>query len=301
MDNQSIFEADELEADALTPEATEEQVEEAAQAPARDDRGRFAPKAEEEPGHDPDAPEDDAKAKTVPQGALHAERERRKGVEAELATAREQLAQIAELRRKAAERQPAALPAADDPAALDHLRNRIAEIDQRQTQADTQRTQEQLDHYEVQQLASVMAQSEAAFRQETPDYDDAINYVIEARARELQLYGMDPVSIQQAISGEITEIARTAIQQGKNPADIGYQIAQARGYRPAQVQQQQGGGAAAAQVAAIAKAQQAGKTLGSGGGSSAATLNANSIAALSDDEFEALYATPEGRALIDAL
>ena len=299
----SIFEADELEAEALAPDATEEQVEEAAQTPARDEHGRFAPKepkADEDPGDDPDAPPaDDGKSKTVPQGALHAERERRKSVETELAAAREQLGKIAEMRKRVAESKPPELPAQDDPAAMDYLRQRVAEIDQRQVAQDSERQQQQLDQYEVQHLTAVMAQAEAAYRQEKPDYDDAIGYVIEARARELSLYGMDPVSIQRAIADEIADIARTAVNQGKNPADIGYQIAQARGYRPAQQQQQQGG--AAAQVEAIKRAQQAGKTLGGGGGSRAGTLNATSIAALSDDEFDALYATPEGRALIDNL
>lgn len=303
----SIFEADELEADAIGAEGEIQPQ----QPPAKDDQprgedGKFLPKqaaagdgGEAQP---PPAAEDDGKGGTVPQGALHAERERRKTIEAELATAREALAKIQQFRDAAKAKQPEALPAADDPAAVEHLRQRLGQIESRQTQFDQRQQLDAADQAEIQQLQSVMATSEASFRAEKPDYDAAIMHVVQARAQELALYGLKPHEIQQAIAEEATDIARSAVAQGRNPAELGYQIALSRGYRPESAQppaQQQGG--AAATLAAIQQAQAASRSLGSGGGATPQALNADAIKQMTDDEFDALYSTPEGRRLIDNL
>lgn len=303
----SIFEEDELQADALTEEEApkeEPQVEEKTQeGPERDEHGRFKAK---EPEEGEEAPEEGDKPRdnTVPQGALHAERERRKSVEAELKAAREQLEAIATMRKQVADRKPEALPAADDPAAVEHLRNRLAELDQRQTQVTQRMDTADLNQRETQELGTLMQSSEAQFRAETPDYDEGIAHLVAARASELAEYNVPAAQAQQIIAEEAVEIVRTAVQLGRNPAELAYAIAKSRGYRPAQTDQQQNppaNGGAAATVEAIARAQAASKSLGNGGGSGAHQLNAEAIGAMDDDEFARLYATPEGRALIDGL
>ena len=101
------------------------------------------------------------------------------------------------------------------------------------------------------------------------------------------------------------DIVRSAVQQGRSAAELGYQIALSRGYRPEQAQAgdgQQPQGGAAAKIAAIAAAQAGSKSLGhAGGGATPKTLNAEAVAAMSADEFDALYSTPAGRAMIDGL
>lgn len=305
----SIFEADELEAEATGPEAELPQpaTTHPNEGQPRGEDGKFLPKQPAEgdgEGGDAQPPpaEDDGKGGTVPQGALHAERERRKAIEAELATAREALAKIQQFRDAAKAKQPEALPAADDPAAVEHLRQRLGQIESQQSQIIQQRQFDAADQAEIQQLQSVMATSEASFRAEKPDYDAAIMHVVQARAQELALYGLKPHEIQQAIAEEATDIARSAVSQGRNPAELGYQIALSRGYRPESAQavpQQQGG--AAATLAAIQAAQAASKSLGQGGGATPQAINAEAIRQMTDDEFDALYSTPEGKRLIDAL
>jgi hypothetical protein len=308
-----IFTEDELEAAQDTLPQTDDAV--PATEVQRDDQGRFAAK-EDAPVED--VAEDKPKREgTVPQGALHAEREKRKGVEterdterqqreqaqADLAAAREQLEAIANLRRQIAERQPMPLPAADDPAALDHLRQRIEQQDHTLNQFQQQRDSEAVNQAEIMQLRTVMETSEGQFRAAQPDYDQAIDHVMQARANELALYGLTPMQVQQAIAEEVTDIARNAIAQGRNPAELGYQIALSRGYRPdaPQAAAAPSGGTAMAQIEAIGRGQAASKSVGSGGGVRTQQLNAEAIASMSPDEFDALYSTPDGKKLIDSL
>lgn len=292
-----IFTEDELKADEQSgtevvqqPEETQEQKDQR----ERDEQGRF--KAKEEVVETEEVKD---KGGTVPQQALHAEREKRKALEAEIAPLREQLAAIAKMREQVASRKPEDLPPADDPAAIEHLRKRLAEIEQTTTRVTQSMDAEALNRQEMQQLGSFMQQSESVFREKQPDYDEAINHVIQARAQELALYGLHPAQIQSTIAEEATEIVRAAVAQGRDPAELGYQIAKSRGYQPKQAESKPNG--ATAMLDAIANAQSKSKSLGSGGGASPRTLTAEAVAALSTDEFERIYATPEGRAMIDAL
>lgn len=269
--------------------------------------GKFLPK-EEEPVVEaaPEAVVEEGKEKggTVPQQALHAEREKRKAAEGELGKIREQLDALAKMREQVASRKPADLPAADDPAALEHLRTRLAEVEQGQNRLSQHMDTQAINDAELQQLGGVMAKSEAAYREAQPDYDDAITHVVQARARELQLYGLTPPQIQQTISEEATEIVRSAVAQNRDPAELGYQIALSRGYRPKEGEQKPNGAdKSAAQVTldAIAAAKASGKSLGSASGSTPKQLNAETVLKMSPEEFDAVYSTPEGKAMIDAL
>lgn len=309
-----IFTEDELKAQEAAPDAelpAVEPVEQGGEGQPRGLDGKFKPKEEAPPADvvaegEPEPKKGDG---TVPQGALHAEREKRKAsdterdaAKAELAKVREQLAAIAKMREDVAARKPADLPAADDPAALEHLRTRIAEQDQKINRFEQNADNEALANHEIQQLGSFMAESEAKYREQKPDYDAAIEHVVLMRANELALYGLNRAQIQQTISEEAAEIVRSAAQQGRDPADLGYQIALSRGYRPAEGQAEvKPNGGAQATLDAIAAAKAKSKSLGAGGGSAPKNLTAEAVAAMSQDEFEALYSTPEGKALIDAL
>lgn len=312
-----IFTDEELKATEATPDTEltpHEPAEQGGEGRARGPDGKFLPKEETPPAEVVVEAEAEPKKGdgTVPQGALHAEREKRKGsderaskAEAELAKVRGQLDAIAKLREEVAGRKPEELPAADDPAAIEHLRARLAENEQRVNRFEQNADNEALANHEIQQLGSFMAESEAQYRETRPDYDKAIEHVILMRANELALYGLSRPQIQQTISEEATEIVRAAVQQGKDPAELGYQIALSRGYRPAEGAAEpakpNGGGGAQATIDAIARAKGANKSLGGGGGSAPKNLTAEAVAAMSGEEFEALYSTPEGKALIDAL
>lgn len=317
-DDTGIFSADELAAEAVQrndppPEQQQEQRDDR----PRDEHGRFAPKQDEQQQAAPAEQEQrDDKGNLVPQGAMHAERERRKAAEKELQTAREQLQRIAAMREAAAARRTAAeagqsaepAPEADPAAHIEYLKAKLAEIEGTQNQFVQERQVESLNQAETQQLHTVLSSSEAELRQQKPDYDEAINHVVQARARELKLYGLTPVQIQQHLQEEVLDITRSAIAQGRSPAEIGYEIALLRGYTPgeAPTNAQPGGqgsnGGGAARVAAIAAAQKGSRSLGQASGAAPPKdLNAQTIASMSEEEFDALYSTPEGRRMIDNL
>ena len=277
----------------------QQQTEEQQQADrARDEQGRFA-KKEEGDGEQVQQRQSDGK---VPQGALHAERERRKASDRALEEANTALERIRQLRAGTQQQEQQQAPKEDE-SEVEYLRRELEALKNGQQQTTDFLRNQQFDQAENMQLASALNVSENEFRQDHPDYDAAIEHVVSARAQELALYGMQPVQIDATIREEIAEIARSAIQQKKNPAEVGYQLAKLRGYVPqAGEQQQQTTGKAAAQVAAVARAQAGSRSLGqAAGGATAQSINADTIARMTQDEFDALYATPDGKALIDSL
>jgi hypothetical protein len=162
---------------------------------------------------------------------------------------------------------------------------------------------ESVEQVERQHLGAALSASESEFRQTKPDYDAAVAHVVNARAQELRLYGLNDVEVQQTLQQEVLDITRAAIQQQRSPAEVAYELAQLRGYRAEAGQAgQQGQGAAAAQVAGVAAARASSRSLGQAAGAAPAQdLNAQTVAAMTDEEFAALYSTPEGRRMIDAL
>lgn len=322
------FTQEELEAEAAGFEEVAQQEaqdgrEQAEQAEAetvereRDEQGRFAPTAKEVLENAKEQEETRERPKTVPHGALHAEREGHKATRAELQQAKDQLSQLQALRdRIAAARaeQPAAVDVGapqegadakgDDPAALRHLANRLQQTEARLHERDTREQEYGVAQQENQVLHSSLMQSEAAFRATTPDYNDAAQHLAQARANQLQLMGMSQHEVMETLSAEVMEITRAAIEQGRDPAEVAYQWAKTYGYQP------QGGNAAPAQkqqeanpmLAAIANGQKQSRSLNNArGGSSSAEVNANSIANMSEEEFGRLYDSPEGRKLLASI
>jgi hypothetical protein len=288
-----IISEEELAALAATEEQVEAPVaEETSEQPRDPETGKFVKKEADEEGEEkPD--------NKVPQGALHAERERRKSAETELKKVQEQLAQLGELRRQVQSRQPAPFEKPADDTGLDHLTQRLAEQERNLNRVSQTIDLQQIEAAEQRQIQAVVAQAEAAYRSIKPDYDDAIRHVVQARARELALYGLSPGEINNALGNEVAEIVKSAISQGKDPAELGYAIAIERGYRPTGAET--GGGQAQRTIDAVATAKQQSRSLGQAAGSTPQQLNADAIIAMPPDEFEALYMTPEGRKLIDSI
>jgi len=161
--------------------------------------------------------------------------------------------QIDEIRQQRA--QAEIPPYEQDP--LGNLDHRLKQEQQRKIDLEAK-----LQQFEQHQQAQVMAHHVTAlendFRRQNPDYDKAFNHLIEIKKGELELLGVDDVD------GELARLANgismQAINQGKNPADVVYQMAKRYGYRNAPV------APPVKKLEAVQAAQaKAGKTLTKGG------------------------------------
>ena len=257
-------------------------------SPARDEHGRFIaatpapvpptpPEAAPSPGGEPSPAPPAPPPGFVPHAALHQERVERQRIAAEYAQLQ------ARTNALLARQQPQTLELPDletDPVGYvralgEHLRDQ-----QQTTAAQAQRTQ----------LEQAFEQDEALFSSYTPDYNQAAEHFANSRAAELANFHT-PEQAQNIMMDEAREIARAAWARGVPAAQMVYQMAISRGYRPgtapaaapAAVPAQ---ASPAAVVAAARAGQQASRSLSAAAGAGAATaLNAEALLSMSDEEF----------------
>ena len=162
----------------------------------------------------------------VPFGALHQERERRKELQAKV-DRMERLWEAAQEKQPEAPKEPSF-----EEAPLDHLKRRADEF------AAFQRQQAEAANQQAatQRLVGEVEARELAFRQEHPDYDNAVQFAKLARVNELVVLGQDPARARAIVQQEALGIAADALSRGADPADTFYRFAQHRGYRQAQPQ-----------------------------------------------------------------
>jgi len=217
---------------------------------ARAEDGKFKGKEGEKPEVKEPAKEPVKDDKTIPVAAHAAERDQWKAeARAEKAAREAATAELNALKERLAklEAPPAAVPAI--PAYEENPKgyldaNLKAAIEKLETGAQaTQKTVEPIQKsveqlradLEYQQFMGTVQSTQDAFVAQQPDYFDALNYIRQMRTNELTLAmpHLTPEQIQRGIVQEEVGLARTLLQQGKNPHAVAYQIAQARGYKPA--------------------------------------------------------------------
>jgi hypothetical protein len=160
---------------------------------------------------------------------LQEERERRKAALAEAQREREERAQLSKLVQRLMDgQQPAPqqhqapeLPALDtDPVGHFKAKTEALERQLQQLVQDRQAAAQQNDVF------SRVAQAEAEFAEATPDYQSAVKHLRQTFAAEDPVLGLPAGYMAQ--SG-----AAQALQAERNPAEVAYAMAKARGYRQA--------------------------------------------------------------------
>jgi hypothetical protein len=228
--------------------------------------------------------------KTVPHGAFHEERERRKAAEAEIAKLREERARfderlkvIQELQRpKEEEPDLGPDPETDPVGAINWLRQ------QRAQGAELMRRQ-QVEHEEAQRQQAVRThlietyQADAnQFRQTNPDFGDAYQHLLTSRQQELAAIGYTPAEIHAAIQEDELAIAHRALTNGKSPSEVIYRLAKQRGYA-----KKASAADAGDKIERIADGQERGKSLGAiGGGVAPTEMTAERLLKMSNAEFD---------------
>ena len=179
------------------------------------------PKAEE-PAKAPEPPKPDERPKFVPHAALHEERLKRQALEKELADLRAGRQQPTE----EVPRSELVDPETDPIGALKQIR-----------EFQEQQRQQGIRHQAEQEFTTRVQTHEADFAAATPDYADAITHLREARAAEIIAIAKatgTPLTQEQLgaqLRHEALQLADTAFRTGKNPGELFYAVAQAKGYK----------------------------------------------------------------------
>ena len=219
------------------------------------------------------------KAASSLQKALKAERRERQALQAKI----EALEQ-----RATAPREPVSNPwegipdpNADPIGALEHIK-RIADAQaEQQRQEQSRSAQEAAILRQVQTIADAMRDAEEDFRDDNPDYDDAVGFLRDQVMAELIDNGFSKSEALEKMNRDFLGLVPTALKAGKNPAEVAYKMAQKRGFK--------GLDKAAAKIETIRQGQSAARSLSAGGQQAAKPLSVTNVANLKGAAFDAAF------------
>jgi len=179
--------------------------------------------------------------------------------------------------RKAQQNQQAQQEFSTDPLGV--IQKDIQGLKKQQDEVQQRATQREQEAQQRQALERAVTSQVKEFSERTPDYPDALNYMMENRARELQIMGASPDDIAAQLEIESTQIAQAALRSGMNPAEVVYNLAQTRGYapkKPEKVQEKD-------KIVTLERGQKAAASLPRG---SAEEMSFKDIERMSDEEFD---------------
>lgn len=232
------------------------------------------PEKEEKPAIDA---EKEAQHRRNLQAALTEERKKRQELERNQNLLAERYSQIVQTLQQPKREIP--------PEDVDPLVNhgaRIAEAEKKQQQI-LQSMQEEQRRQQAQQqemaFRTHVSSLEAEFARSTPDYGDAFKFMVGRRVKELEAAGYAQHQIAQIVDQNAMMISWDAIQNGKNPAEVLYQMAVNTGYA-----KQAPKPAAQEKIETLQKGAQASKALGNGA-APAGLPTMEQIADMDEEEF----------------
>jgi len=236
----------------------------------------------------------EAQAPQVPLAALHEERRKRAESDATLQQLRSQFEQ---LQRSIQEAQaPQAPDQNEDPVGYlsfqnQQLQTQIEQMAQWRAQQEQQARQQS----QFATLTQHVAAAEQAFRARSPDYDQAAQFALQMEDRRLSAIYPDPGQRAQVLRQEAINVLTQAVQQGRDPAEVLYTMAQQLGYgapsqsaqgapvAPAAAPQASAPAAAAAAVVdTIQKGLKQQSVAGAGGSTPPSELTPEMLASISD-------------------
>ena len=217
----------------------------------------------------------------VPQAALHEARQRGKE-DRERADRMEKMFQrLMEDRQQPKQgAKDAEIPAYDvDPLGhtkglLDRAVRELQEI----KGAHQERTKQEEQYAQTQQKLSQYANAVSTFKRQTPDYDEAFQFLNDVRDKELAVFIEDPNERAERLQYEEGVIAGRAMAQGKSPAQIFYDLAKHRGFGAKLAQEEN-------KIERLQKGQQAAKSLG-GGKAPEGEMSLDRLTKLADEDPE---------------
>lgn len=224
--------------------------------------------------------------KMVPHEAMHQERERRKKAERETQQERENRAKLEgrlgmlEQLAKQQPQTPAVPEFEKDP--LTNLNVRTGDV-AKQVETVLQNQQQINQHQQMQaahqQFIQTYRMKAAEFTRDKPDFPAAYNHVQETLARDFQLVGFPPEQVSNMVAQYEQAIVAKALQDGRNPAETIYSLAEGRGYKAKSE-------AANDKLDTIAKGMENSRTLSGASKTAPAKTRLEALANMTDEEFD---------------
>lgn len=132
---------------------------------------------------------------------------------------------------------------------------------------------------------------ESDFASKHADYWDALEHLKGSRIEELSLMGLSEDKITETIMGEYATLVTGALKNGKNPAEVAYNLSQKRGYKAKEEKPDE-----KKTLKSLSKKQEASGSLSSETGkSSKDELTPEDALDLSPEEFNKKFGGPEGQ------
>lgn len=264
----------------LTPEELE-----ATSAPSYDDvvendeeeLEEQAASVDEKPQEEEEQIDVEKKPSTVPHAALHEERVKRQAADEQVAELRQQNQRLMDRfdqllsRFDQHQKQEEQVPDKDqDPIGyMEYLQKELTALKQVQQQTQQQTQQQQ----QMQAIWNEGNRQAAEFRSQTPDYDDAFQYLYQKRGEELIAMGLPKEQVAQTLQQEAWQGMQYALANKINPGAMVYQMATARGYTKQE-------------RVSPEVAQRANRSMSGAGKESSGGLDMNDIVSMSDEEYE---------------
>lgn len=204
------------------------------------------------------------------------EREKRRAAEARAEQTAAQLAQMeANMRQLMAQMQAnqnrPPNPEEDVVGALKYTQAQLAAAQQAQAAEAQQRAMLAQQNQIATTIRTKVEDFEAEFKAENPDYDLALDYVLDTKEAEFEAVGYSREQAKHFAGQWAMNAAAMALRQGKNPAEAGYTLAKRMGFAgkaPQPDANQQTAQAGAQKLQQIKDGQAAGSKMSGGGNSS---------------------------------
>lgn len=183
----------------------------------------------------------------------------------------------------------------DDPA--NHLKAQL-EATRQEIEPVKQQIAQQQEVFRRQQaeaqLTNAVQAAESEFVKAQPDYLEAVAHLQRVADANLQLMGVDdPAERAAAIRRDAMAMAARALQAGRSPAEMAYQLAKNQGYAPKAATNSNSD-----KIANIQKGQKATPSMPSGGGVKKEGISLEDIANMDDDQFDEMLSDDNWKKLL---
>lgn len=140
------------------------------------------------------------------------------------ANMRQLMAQIQQAQTKAPD------PEVDVVGALKYTQAQLLAAQQRQAQEAQQRAAFEQQTQIARTIQTKVEDFEAEFKAEHPDYDQALDFLLDTKEAEFEMAGFSKEMAKDAAGKWAMNAAAAMLKTGKNPAEAGYALAKRMGY-----------------------------------------------------------------------